>query len=152
MLAEVRDAKDAKKLMDLASAAEHYAHKARLGEVSIQYAHEIKTDAETLLGGFLAKAEKAKPPSGKGQRKTDRRSPNRTDGAPTLAELGLSKKESSEAQLLARLKTEAPEQYEAFHGVGDFAHTIGAPWVSTVKSISTSPWFRHDNRAKETRS
>ena len=57
MLAEVTDAGDAKKMMDLASAAEHYAKKARLGEESIQHAHEIKTDAEALLGEFLAGAE-----------------------------------------------------------------------------------------------
>ncbi len=38
----------------------------------------------------------------KGQRKTDRRFSGGTDGAPTLSDLGLSKKESSEAQLLAR--------------------------------------------------
>lgn len=56
MLAEVRDAGDAKKMMDLASAAEHYAKKARLGEESIKYAHEIKTDAEALLGEFLARS------------------------------------------------------------------------------------------------
>ncbi len=62
--------------------AEHYARKARLGEESIQYAHEIKVDAETLLGEFLAKAEKDK---GGGDTSTGSRvTPVRT---PTVSEL-----------------------------------------------------------------
>ncbi len=102
-LAEVRDAKDPKKLMDLASAAEHYARKARLGEESIQYAHEIKVDAETLLGEFLAadtkRAKKGRP----GKCSTE-------EHLSTLPKLGLSRKESSEAQLLVKLKADAPER------------------------------------------
>ena len=37
--------------MAKASAAEHYARKAQLGEDAITYAHAIKIDAEVLLGG-----------------------------------------------------------------------------------------------------
>ncbi len=107
MLAEVRDAGDAKKMMDLASAAEHYAKKARLGEESIQYAHEIKTDAEALLGEFLAGADKAK--GGNPNLPT----PTEREGVATLESLGLTYKESSEAQLLAKLKASDPEKFEA---------------------------------------
>jgi len=53
MLAEVRVAGDAHRLMAKASAAEHYARKAQLGEDAITYAHAIKIDAKVLLGGFL---------------------------------------------------------------------------------------------------
>ena len=58
MLAEVRDAGDAHRLMAKASAAEHYARKAKLGEDAITYAHAIKIDAEILLGQFLKTAER----------------------------------------------------------------------------------------------
>ncbi len=109
MLAEVRDAQDAKKMMDLASAAEHYAKKARLGEESIQYAHEIKTDAEALLGEFLSAADDTR---GGDHTSKDWQSKSSRE-EPLLADLGLSKKESSEAQLLARLKASDPEKFEA---------------------------------------
>ena len=47
---------------------------------------------------MLAATPRAKPPSGKGQPKRDRRIRNVTDGeTPTLAALGISKRESAEA-------------------------------------------------------
>ena len=59
--------------------------------------------AERKMGEMLAATARAKPISGKGQKKTDRRSSATTDGAPTLAELGVSKRESAEAQKLAAM-------------------------------------------------
>lgn len=53
MLAEVRDAPSAKKLMDLASAAEVFAKKAKLGEEAVRYAMGIRLDAERKLGEYL---------------------------------------------------------------------------------------------------
>ncbi len=66
MLAEVRDAKDAKHLMDLAVAAEVYARQAQLGEEAEGYARGIKIDAKTLLGQFL---NRDSPPEGGRPRK-----------------------------------------------------------------------------------
>ncbi len=107
--------------MDLASAAEHYARKARLGEESIQYAHEIKVDAETLLGEFLAKAEKQHGETGGRPRKDGKPTSRRNVGfsPPTISEiLGIENKAAAErlnreAQLLAKLKADAPEQHAA---------------------------------------
>jgi len=55
-------------------------------------------DAGRKMGEMLAATPRAKPPSGKGQPKRDRRLRNVTDGkTPTLAALGITKRESAEA-------------------------------------------------------
>ncbi len=86
----------------------------RLREL-LRAAHEIKVDAETLLGEFLAKAEKAGPAHSKGGGSKGSKREPLLGAPPTLSVLGLSKKESSEAQLLAKLKADAPEQHAAVH-------------------------------------
>src|SRR5262245_44648239 len=107
LLAEVRTASDAKDVMDIASAAEHYARKHKLGEEAIGHAHAIKTEAQAMLGKFLDErpAPQGRPPE---------KSP--IDGifsrGPTNADLGLSKNESAAAQLLATIKEEQPEEFE----------------------------------------
>lgn len=106
LLAEARDATDAKKVADLARAAEVYARRQKLSQEAIDYAHAVKVDAMTLMGEFL----KAKPPNpgargsagpGRGKRgaKTEPRF-----AATTLADLGIGKKESAAAQVLFDLK------------------------------------------------
>ncbi len=109
MLAEVRDAGDAHRLMAKASAAEHYARKAKLGEEVISYAHSIKISAEVLLGGFLKETEKH---SG-GRPVTGTQEEPVLDAPPTLEELGVTKKLSAEAQALHTIAEEQPEQVEA---------------------------------------
>lgn len=109
MLAEVRDARDAKDLIAKASAAEHYARKAKLGEDAITYAHAIKIDAEVLLGGFLKATEKNTGAKGVGPIAV----PDGYHNAPTLEELGVTKKLSAEAQALHTIAEEQPEQVEA---------------------------------------
>ena len=94
MLAEVRDAGDAHRLMAKASAAEHYARKAQLGEDAITYAHAIKIDAEVLLGKFLKETEKNTGAKGVGPIAVPDGYRNET---PTLEELGVTKKLSAEA-------------------------------------------------------
>jgi N6-adenosine-specific RNA methylase IME4 len=103
MLAEVRDAPSAKKLMDLAAAAEHYSKKAKLGEAAVTYAAGIKLDAERKLGEYLKRTPKAKggqPYQATGTQKEP------VEDAPTLADLGISKKLSAEAQRLADIPEE----------------------------------------------
>lgn len=99
MLAEVRDAPGAKQLMDLAAAAEHYAKKAKLGQDAVNYAAGIKLDAERRLGEYLRQTPKDR---GGGDTSTGTRS-EPVQSPPTLAELGISKKLSSEAQRLANI-------------------------------------------------
>lgn len=103
MLAEVRDAPSAKKLMDLAAAAELYARKAKLGEEAVTLAAGIKLDAERRLGTYL----KQTPDAPKGwAAKSQGSDKEPKDSPPTLAELGISKKLSSEAQRLAEIPDE----------------------------------------------
>ena len=97
MLAEVQSIDDAKNLMDTASAAKHYAQKHKLGKEAVGYAREIEIRAEILLGEFLA--EMRKNEGGKPVERVDRFNIN----PPTLAEIGISRDLSSEAQVLATL-------------------------------------------------
>ena len=108
MLSEVRSAEDAKKLMDLAASAEYYATKAKLGEEAIGYAHTIRIDAMRLLGGFLKTAEKN--PGARGIGPIAVPDGNR-NAPPTLAALGLTKKESSQSQLLDTIAATLPEEF-----------------------------------------
>lgn len=100
MLAEVRDADDAKHVMAVAEAVQVYAQKRGFGNAAIGRAVEVRLDAERLLGGFLAKMPKAK-----GGR------PPKTDSAKervlTLKDLNLKPKESSAAQKLAKMSDSA---------------------------------------------
>jgi len=63
------------------------------------------------MGQMLRETERAKPPNPKPPK--ERRSPDDTDDAPTLAELGLTKRESADAQLLAELPAEEFEKIKA---------------------------------------
>lgn len=98
MLAEVRDAPTAKKLMDLAAAAEHYAKKAKLGQDAIDFAFGIKLDAQRRLGEYLKTT-----PKNEGGRPVETGNQREPVLAPTLADLGVSKKLSAESQRLAEL-------------------------------------------------
>jgi hypothetical protein len=68
----------------------------------------IKIDAETLLGGYLREM----PPDKTAKLKRGPVVPKGNHGK-SLSDLGLTKKESSEAQLLSKLKEEDPEKHEA---------------------------------------
>ena len=113
MLAEVHDAGDAHRLMAKASAAEHYARKAQLGEDAITYAHAIKIDAEVLLGKFLKETEKRSGKHSRGGGSSGTQRVPLPDAPPTLEELGVTKKLSAEAQALHTIAEEQPEQVKA---------------------------------------
>jgi hypothetical protein len=112
MLAEASSAEEAKRVADVAHAAEVYALRQKLGEDAVNYAHAVKVDAQTLLGEFLEEGRN------KGVRLNGRdalggpimQPPN---GAPTLDDLGITKNESSDAQALAALKRDDPEEHAA---------------------------------------
>lgn len=104
MLAEVKNAFDAKNIMDMAVAAEHYAKKAKLGEEAISHAHSIKAQAMAKLGAFL---KKELPHQGGRPSKTV------TNGN-RLSALSLSKRESVESQLLSDIATHSPKVFEKF--------------------------------------
>jgi DNA modification methylase len=111
MLAEVRDAKDAKKLMDLAAAAKHYATKACLGKKSIDYAHAIMIDAEVLFAQYWQPAPKAT--GGQPYQKKSTGTGREPVGTPTLASLGMTKKRAARGAVLRRVAAELPEVFAA---------------------------------------
>ncbi len=111
MLAEVKDAPSAKKIMDIASAAEYYARKAKLGQESIDYAHAIKIDAEALFGEHWKPAAKNK--GAKGSVVTGRVRRPVKDDTPTLDDLGMTKDKASESLVLADIKKSDPETFKA---------------------------------------
>lgn len=98
MLAEATTIQASKELKDLGITAKEWARRKGMGEEALTQAHAFAFDAECQMGRLLKKSERAKPPSGKGQRRRDRRCHAVTDGPPTLEDLGITKKESSAAQ------------------------------------------------------
>ena len=60
MLAEVHSIDDAKNLMDMASAAKHYAQKHKLSKEAVGYARVIEIRAEIPFREFLAEMRKNK--------------------------------------------------------------------------------------------
>lgn len=113
LLALAKDAPAAKRVADMAHAAEIYAKRQKLSEESIQYARAVEIDALTLMGEFLRKTEKNKGAKGLrgGGTRGSQKEP-RVATPPTLASAGITKKESSTAQALVKLKEESPDLYE----------------------------------------
>lgn len=141
LLMEARDVGDAKKVADLARAAEVYARRARLGQEAIDYAHAIKVDAERLMGAFLRETERNRGTQLRGRGPvggTPRVLPK--DTTTKLAELGVSKKESARAQLLADLP--APEFAKVRAGTKTVAQ------VKRDRKEATRETRREVNRAK----
>lgn len=104
MLAEVRDAPSAKNLMDMASAAEHYAKKAKLGDEAIKSAQGIKYASEIKLGEYLSTIPKA---SGREDEFTE---VGKSKKLEIYDEAGITPKLASEAQRLASLPADVKEQ------------------------------------------
>lgn len=109
MLAEARDAVDAKQVADLARAAEVYARRQKLSEEAIAYATAVKVDAMTLMGEFLKAAPKASA-----GRPTKISTNEELISPPTQEEvLGKGgRKIASDAQALAAMKADAPDLHQ----------------------------------------
>lgn len=115
-LAEAVTISQTKKILDVAAAAEIYARRQHLSEEAEQMAATVKVEALRKLGEMLQATERAeggKGISGNQYTKNLVRCPTGT--APTLSELGLTKKESSIAQKLASLPEEAFQQVRDGH-------------------------------------
>ena len=95
----------------MARAAEIYAKRQHLSDEAIGQATSVKIEAMRKLGEILQAAPKAIGTAGLGRPKLGgtKMEPPKSD-APTLDELGLTKKESAVAQKLASLPEKAFEQ------------------------------------------
>lgn len=107
MLAEATTIQKAKELKDLALTAKDWAERKKLGNEVISNANFYALMAERKLGELLEATERNKGTAGKGRPKKggDHSEPPKDD-APTLSDLGISKKESSKAQEVAALPDE----------------------------------------------
>jgi 16S rRNA G966 N2-methylase RsmD len=101
MLAEADTIQKAKELKSLALTAADWAQRKGMGEEAIQHCRSYALEAERKMGEMLLATERAKPPNPKPPK--ERRSHDVTDDVPTLASLGLTKRDSAEAQELAQL-------------------------------------------------
>jgi hypothetical protein len=90
---------EVKDIRDKAIALEHYTRQAHNVEAERQ-ACEIRLRAERKAGKLLAEMEKAKP---RGSNQHKERSRDVTGPTPTLLDLGISKKQSSDWQKLAEI-------------------------------------------------
>lgn len=102
-LAQAQTIQQAKKIMDIAGAAEIYAKRQHLSEEAIGYAHSIKIEALRRLGEILKDSPKAKGAPGPGRGKAGSPAGPAFDPTPTYADSGLSKKTAALAQKLAEL-------------------------------------------------
>jgi hypothetical protein len=106
-LREAKTVQETKKIVDVAHAAEVYAKRQKLGEEAVNYAYSIKIEALKKLGEILRDTPRNEGAKGIGPIAVTDGNRNQN---PTLADLGLSKKESSIAQKLASLPA---DQFEA---------------------------------------
>jgi len=107
MLAEADTIQKAKELKTLALTAGEWAKRKGMGEQAIKHCRSYALEAQRKMGEMLAQTERAPRPAGPGRGKVgDKALPTLPDAPPTLAALGLSKRESAEAQRLAAMPRE----------------------------------------------
>jgi N6-adenosine-specific RNA methylase IME4 len=108
MLAEADTIQKAKDLKDLAVTAAEWAKRKGLGEEAIQYARSIALDAERKMGGMLKETER-----NTGGRPSKTRTQGEQVLPPTTDDLGLTRKESSRAQMLHDLPDETYQEVKS---------------------------------------
>lgn len=114
MLAEADTIQKTKELKSLALTAADFARRKGMGEEAIQHCRGYALEAERRMGEMLAAAELNRGTAGQGRpKKGGNAIEPPKDETPTLAELGVSKRESSEAQALASLPIEAFEEVKS---------------------------------------
>jgi len=110
LLAESTDLHEVKAILDMSAAAKTWARARNLGASAIRYATGIQVEAEIRLGELLRDSERAGGAKGVGPIAVPDCNHNQP---PTLADLGLSKRQSSEAQALAKAPPEIQEKVKA---------------------------------------
>lgn len=108
-LSEAKTIQQTKLIVDTAAAAEIYARRQKLGEEASNLATSIKIEALRKLGGMLEQTPRASGVKKAGTVLGGSKVELPKNDAPTLAELGLTKKESALAQ---RLNTLSEEDYQ----------------------------------------
>ena len=145
LLAEANTIQKAKDLKDLALTAADWARRKGMGEEAVQYARSYALDAERKMGQMLIEAPKAKGTQGqlrgdvpKGARVGGDKSELPTKPQPpTLHALGLTKRDSSQAQKMARL---SEEKFQAVKAGTMRLHKVDKPHVSSRLRAARPDW------------
>lgn len=112
LLAEAKTIQQAHQIVSMAAAGEEYAKEHNLSIEAFNYAAEIKLRAERRLGEILKETPKNSGRAEPGPRGTNNE-PRSNGAPPTLAEAGITKKQSSTAQKIANIPAEEFEQHIA---------------------------------------
>ena len=104
MLLEADTIQKAKELKSIALTAAEWAKRKNMGEAAIQHCRSYALEAERKMGQMLAATDRNK--GAKPGKTGNKALPLLDDTQPTLADLGLTKRESAEAQMLAELPAE----------------------------------------------
>lgn len=131
-LSEAKTIQQTKLIVDTAAAAEIYARRQKLGEEASDLALSIKIEALRKLGGMLEQTPRASGVKKAGTVLGGSKVELPKNDAPTLAELGLTKKESALAQKLNALPEEDYQQVR--DGNISVAKAIAAVDESKTKS------------------
>jgi N6-adenosine-specific RNA methylase IME4 len=102
MLAEANTIQKAKELKELSLTAADFARRKNMGEDAVAHCRGYALEAERRMGELLAETERAKGVRTiGGDKRSGGTMASPPESAPTLAALGIKKRESAEAQLLA---------------------------------------------------
>ena len=113
MLAEADTLQKVKELKSLALTAAEWAKRKNMGEAAVQHCRSYALEAERKMGAMLIETERrTRSHDTGGGSKGTKRVPL-PDAPETLAELGITKNESSKAQALAAMKPEVFEEVKA---------------------------------------
>lgn len=119
---ELGEVREIKKIGDLAAAAKRFAEAQGLSEDAKRFAAEMELDAKRYLGEVLAKQAKnrgggepdpSKPHSHFAEAVPAGNQSSEVVPPPTLSDLGISKKQSSEAQQIAQIPQETFDHFKA---------------------------------------
>jgi site-specific DNA-methyltransferase (adenine-specific) len=134
LLEEASSARDAKVVADLARAAEVYALRQKASKEARDFAHAVYVDATALMGEFLLKLPKQSGARGTGNNQHKKKVELHNATPPTLAEIGVGKRESAEAQGLAHVKQTKPDLYAQVRA-GKVAVAVAAREVKKQQKI-----------------
>jgi hypothetical protein len=141
-LAEAKTIQETKRIVDAAAAAEIYARRQKLGEEASDLAISIKVEALRKLGEMLKatpRAPSARGSAGPGRGKNGVPVGDSVLGAPTLTELGLTKRESAVAQKLAAMPESEFQQVRDGHITVSKAIAAVDATKSSRKSAAVPP-------------
>lgn len=129
---------EAKDLADRAAAAKVYAERAKLGGDMVNRAAAARLWAERRAGELLSDTPKNKGAAGIGTSAVPK-----TNRTPTLADIGLTKRESSRYQALADIPAEDFEQaIEQVAEAGPVtAEAVKRTALGTLKSSDSNEWY-----------